>query len=55
MMETYQRKTECPKCGSGCVTTTYNREQDNMWRKCDGCGFGWSEAPLDSKKKESAT
>lgn len=55
-MKPYNERSPCEKCGSHFVTTRFERGPvgDVIRRKCVRCGYGWAEAPIDTKKKINA-
>jgi predicted Zn-ribbon and HTH transcriptional regulator len=44
-------KGRCRKCGFYFISTNYNVITDALDKKCHGCGFTWTELPLDRKNK----
>ena len=58
-MRKFDPESKCPKCGEGNASTRWFRAgsyygcvpQEHLWRECQRCGFGWSEAPVDAKEQ----
>lgn len=48
-MKPYAEKRPCSKCGSLMVGTRHADSPSRMVRKCERCGYVWTEAPLDQE------
>lgn len=49
-MEPFNKNSTCPKCGCVRIGTKWVRSErgsDRIRRTCFGCGYVWSQAPLD--------
>jgi len=58
-MKYYNENIKCKKCGNNSISTKYNQEKsitgilmDDIFRKCERCGYFWFESPLDRKEEE---
>ena len=43
-------KKTCVKCGIDSISITYDRGVDMLIKRCNHCGFEWSELPLNKKE-----
>lgn len=40
----------CKKCGHRHIATSYDSTVDVLVKRCSGCGYEWTQMPLDRKE-----